>query len=107
MGKWVVDTPGFEDTDGPELEFANCVMITEAIGVASNVIPVIFISYFTLCEGKSESFRKIIRLLTKFIKNIDGYLSQILYFFTHCPYEDDDKNKQKIEDNLTLIAKSL
>jgi hypothetical protein len=89
-----VDTPGTEDTDGPELDLANCCMITEAIRVAKNVIPVIVISYYTLCEGKSESFRKIIRLLTKFIKNIEGYLSQLLFFFSHCPYEDDEKNKQ-------------
>ncbi len=82
-------------------------MITEAIGVASNVIPVIFISYYTLCEGKSESFRKIIRLVSKFIKNIEGYLNQLLFFFTHCPCEDEDKNRQLIEVNLTLIVQAL
>ncbi len=43
-----MDTPGFEDTDGPELDIANSLMITEAIGVTKNVIPVIFISYYTL-----------------------------------------------------------
>ncbi len=65
-------------------------MITEAIGAAENVIPVIFISYFTLCEGRSESFRKIIKLVSKFIKNIDKYLNQLSFFFTHCPYEEEE-----------------
>lgn len=64
-------------------------MITEAIGVTKNVLPVIFISYYTLKEGRAESFRRIITLVSKFIKNIENNLNQLIFFFTHCPKEDE------------------
>ncbi len=98
-----MDTPGFEDTDGPELDYANCVMITEAIGVAKNVIPVIFISYYTLSEENSESFRKIIKLVSKLITNIEVNINKLSFFFTQCPYEDENINKKLIGDHLILF----
>ena len=106
-----MDTPGFEDTDGPELDYANCLMINEAIGVTKNVLPVIFISYLTLREGRAVSFRKIINLVKKFIKDIDHYLdhylNQLIFFITHCPKEDDQLNKKEIESNLSLIKEAM
>ena len=44
----LVDSPGFEDTSGPEVDIANSVGIVKAIHGSKSVRPVILISYKSL-----------------------------------------------------------
>ncbi len=90
------DTPGFEDTNGPEVDVANGIGIVEAVKNCRTVKPIILMSP----EGEGyrmKGLRNIASLIVCMIKNFDANVNAISYIFNK--YE-----KSKIENTKTKIV---
>jgi energy-coupling factor transporter ATP-binding protein EcfA2 len=77
----ICDTPGFEDTGGPEIDIANGVGVYNAVKEAESVLPVILFSEKSIGE-RGVGLRKILRLLIKMIPANDEYKDEFSYVFT-------------------------
>ncbi|ETN99574.1 hypothetical protein RFI_37896, partial [Reticulomyxa filosa] len=82
------DTPGFEDTNGPEVDVANGMGIIKALQTCKSVKPVVLISY-TALGNRMSCVRELVLTLVRVIQPIQDHLSAFAYVFTKFP--DDQK----------------
>ncbi|CAF3393714.1 unnamed protein product, partial [Rotaria socialis] len=80
----ICDTPGFEDTNGPEVDIANGIGIVKAIKGSKSVKPVVIISYKSIGD-KLEGIKDLANTLIKLIPNIGDHLKTFSYIFTKFP----------------------
>ncbi|ETN98841.1 hypothetical protein RFI_38646, partial [Reticulomyxa filosa] len=85
------DTPGFEDTSGPEVDVANGIGIIRALKCCKSIKPVVLVSY-TALGNRMSCVRGLARTLGQIISSIDDHLSAVEYVFTKFP----KKEKQTI-----------
>ncbi|ETO30347.1 hypothetical protein RFI_06773 [Reticulomyxa filosa] len=83
------DTPGFEDTSGPEVDVANGLGIIRALQNCKSVKPVVLISY-TALGNRMSCVKELARTLVSIIQSIENHLTSFSYVFTKLP---DDKKK--------------
>ncbi|CAM4958278.1 unnamed protein product [Rotaria socialis] len=93
------DTPGYEDTEGPEVDIANSTGIVEALNNCKSVKILALTSYRSLGD-KGEGIQNLAHLLNKMINRIEDRLYGILYAFTKYPATMD------IHATLTSIKSS-
>ncbi|ETO02066.1 hypothetical protein RFI_35370, partial [Reticulomyxa filosa] len=96
------DTPGFEDTNGPEVDVANGIGIIKALQTCKSVKPVVLIGY-TALGYRMNCVRELIRTLVRIIPSIQDYLSAFAYVFTKFP----DDQKQSIHAMVRDTYKSI
>ncbi|ETO33243.1 hypothetical protein RFI_03864 [Reticulomyxa filosa] len=80
------DTPGFEDTNGPEVDVANGIGIIRALQQCKSVKPVVLISYVALGHRMS-CVKELARTLVGIIPSIENHISAFSYVFTKLPKE--------------------
>ncbi|CAF4867046.1 unnamed protein product, partial [Rotaria sp. Silwood1] len=83
------DTPGFEDTNGPEIDIANGIAVVRAVKGCKSVKPVVLISYKSIgdrCRGVKELAHVLVGLIPGIKDNIKAFS----YIFTKFP-EDEKK----------------
>lgn len=78
------DSPGFEDTGGPEVDIANGISIIRAIKTCKTVKPVILISYLSVGD-RYVGLKKLARVLVGLIPGIKDHIQAFSYFFTKYP----------------------
>ncbi|ETO00734.1 hypothetical protein RFI_36706, partial [Reticulomyxa filosa] len=96
------DTPGFEDTNGPEVDVANGMGIIKALQTCKNVKPVVLVSY-TALGNRMACVRELVRTLVRIIPSIQDYLSAFAYVFTKFP----DDQKQSIHATVLDTYESI
>ncbi|ETO01953.1 hypothetical protein RFI_35485 [Reticulomyxa filosa] len=96
------DTPGFEDTSGPEVDVANGIGIIKALQTCKSVKPVVLICY-TALGYRMNCVRELARTLVRIIPSIQDYLSAFAYVFTKFP----DDQKQSINATALGTYKSI
>ncbi|CAF1341009.1 unnamed protein product [Rotaria sp. Silwood1] len=96
------DTPGFEDTNGPEVDIANGIGVVRAVKGCKSVKPVVLISYKSIgdrCRGVKELAHVVVGLIPGIKDNIRAFS----YIFTKFP----DSEKQTIHALLRDINDEL
>jgi len=78
------DSPGFEDTSGPEVDIANGIGIVRAIKVCQSVRPVIFVSYKNIGD-RFERLKSLAHMLVGLIPTIEDNINAFSYIFTKYP----------------------
>ena len=59
----LVDGPGFNDTEGPEMDLANAVSIADVFEQCSAVVPILLVSHAVLIADRGRLFRDLINYL--------------------------------------------
>ncbi|ETN99986.1 hypothetical protein RFI_37472, partial [Reticulomyxa filosa] len=98
------DTPGFEDTNGPEVDVANGIGIIKALQTCKSVKPVVLISY-TALGYRMNCVRKLARTLTGIIPSIQNHFSAFAYVFTKFPDDQKESIHALVEDTYNKIQK--
>jgi hypothetical protein len=78
------DTPGFEDTGGPEINIANGRGLIEAIKKCKNVRLLLLISYLDIGD-KSQGIKAALHKLAGRITDVETYSTTFSYAFTKIP----------------------
>lgn len=104
----ICDTPGFEDTNGPEVDVANGLGVVEAVHGAKSVRPVILISNKSVGD-RGELIKALAHLLVGIVANIKDHLDSFSYLFTK--YSENELRQvyaslASIKNHLTLEEKS-
>ncbi|KAL4441130.1 hypothetical protein ABPG74_002080 [Tetrahymena malaccensis] len=94
------DSPGFEDTAGPEVDIANGLGIVEAIKLCKSVRPVILLSFKSMGD-RGQGIKQLAHILVGFVKQIEDKLSSFSYLFSKFP------ENYNINSELINIKKSL
>lgn len=61
---YIVDTPGFNETRGLEIEISNFILINKAIKIANSVKLIILINYHQLKTDRGDSLRKLLKTVS-------------------------------------------
>jgi len=82
----LVDSCGFEDTEGPEIDISNAVMLSNAMKTCSSLRPVVLInaSLVDVKIGRGGLFKKQMQLITRFFSPISFFIEKMCFLFTHC-----------------------
>ncbi len=78
----ICDTPGFEASEGVEVDIANCIGIIKAVCQAKSIRPVVLINYKKI-GGRMEGIKTLSSLLIKIFPNIKELLPSFNYIFTN------------------------
>jgi hypothetical protein len=84
------DTPGFEDTAGPEVNIANGKGLIEAIKKCKNVRLLFLISYLGI-DDRLQGIKKAAHTLVRIMNNVEEYLPAFSYAFTKVPENKKDQ----------------
>jgi len=98
----ICDTPGFDDTRGPEIDIANGIGLIRAISKSKSVRLVILISGQGMGD-KCDGLRDIVHTLVGMLPSIEDHLDAFSYVFVKC--SPDQKNSihgyfKSLEQNL-------
>jgi len=86
----ICDTPGFDDTRGPEVDVANGIGLIRAISKSKSVRLVILISGQGMGD-KCDGLRDIVHTLVRMLPTIEDHLESVSYVFGKCS-PDQKKN---------------
>ena len=90
------DFPGYKDTNSCHTDIATAVWINDIARVCKSLRFALLIHYGSLFDEKGNSFRDLMTLMTKLMKNDPMSLSKsIMVFFTHA---SDFVNEERDED---------
>ncbi|ETO08398.1 hypothetical protein RFI_28991 [Reticulomyxa filosa] len=93
------DTPGFDDTNGAEVDVANGIGIVRALQDCACVKPVVLISY-TAQGNRMSCIKDLARTLVAIIPSIADHLSAFSYVFTKWPQDQVKSIHALIKDIL-------
>ncbi|CAF3393328.1 unnamed protein product, partial [Rotaria sp. Silwood2] len=96
------DSPGFGDTNGPEVDIANGIAIVRAIQVCESVKPVLIISYKSIGD-RYEGLKDLTHTLARLIQNTKHQIKAFSYIFTKYPKNE----KETIHASLETISNTL
>ena len=74
------DTPGFEDTEGGEVDIANSVAIAWAIRQSKTVRIVLVIDAYCILAPKGNELSKLFKLVKRFLVNMEDTIESVSSF---------------------------
>ncbi|CAF4665777.1 unnamed protein product [Rotaria sp. Silwood1] len=101
------DTPGFDDTSGPEVDIANSAGVLEVLKNCKSVKILALLSYKSSGD-KGQGIQKLTQILVKMIDHIEDRLRSIMYAFTNYKPTTDihailhDLKDSKVNNDLVL-----
>ena len=78
-----IDSPGFEDTDGTEMDIATSVMMSQVAKQCKSLRFVILINYASLLEDRGGAMRSVLKLTRSFVQDFNEEKRSFMFFFTH------------------------
>ena len=96
------DSPGFGDSNGPEVDIANGIGIIRAIKGCKSVTPVVLFSYKGIGD-KCEGVKELGHLLSGLVSNVQDHIGTFTYIFTKYP----DSEKKEIHATLSAVNDEL
>lgn len=78
-----LDSPGFEDTRGHEIDIATSALLSQVAGHCKSLKFVIMISYVSLLEDRGNAMRSVLRLIRNFTRNFEEEWKSFMFLFTH------------------------
>lgn len=82
------DSPGFEDTSGPEVDIANSIGVIAALQNCKSVKILALSSYKSLGD-RGQGIQKLAHTLVNMIRDIEDRLNTVVYTFTKYPLNKD------------------
>ncbi|ETO03827.1 hypothetical protein RFI_33575, partial [Reticulomyxa filosa] len=98
------DTPGFEDTNGPEYDVANGIGMIQALKSCKSIKPVILIDY-TALGYRMGCVKDLARTIVNIIPSIENHLTSFSYVFSKLP-EDQKQFMSGKAKNTWLSVKN-
>jgi hypothetical protein len=107
-----VDSPGFEDTGGPEGDIATSVLLSQVASRCKSLRFVIMINYVSLLEDRGGSMRSVLKLIRSFTGDFDKDKRNFMFLFTHSNEikivpDDIDGAKVCLYDEIVSIPMDL
>ncbi|CAF4581295.1 unnamed protein product [Rotaria sp. Silwood2] len=113
------DSPGFEDTSGPEVDIANGLGIVNGIKGCKSVKPVVIISYKSIGD-RLQGLKDLMYVLSALIPGIQDQIEAFSYIFTKFPEKERDtihalindinenlKEEEKSDRSFTILLKDI
>lgn len=97
------DTPGFGDTNGPEVDIANGSGVVDAVCLCHSVKILILISMHSIGD-RLEGIGKLSRILVTFIGSIQDHLPTFSYAFTKHPKAEADEIHPRMAHMLSHLT---
>ncbi|KAL4489802.1 hypothetical protein ABPG72_022442 [Tetrahymena utriculariae] len=82
------DSPGFDDTAGPEVDIANGLGIVQAVKLCKSVRPVILLSFKSMGD-RGQGIKQLAHILVRLVEDIQDNLSSFSYLFSNFPEKFD------------------
>ncbi|KAL7565546.1 hypothetical protein ACA910_003823 [Epithemia clementina (nom. ined.)] len=79
----LVDSPGYQDTEGHEIDIATSVMLSQVAKHARCLRFVILINYISLLEDRGGAVKGILKLVRTFVRDFDASKLSFVFLFTH------------------------
>lgn len=98
----IVDSPGLEDTRGPELDISNIYGIVKAAQACESIVPLILISEKGMGE-RMTGLKRISKDLANMFSNIDSDISSLQFLFNK--YINRKKADQPLGEDEVLAIK--
>jgi hypothetical protein len=96
---FLCDTPGFGDTEGPEIDIANGIGLVNAVKGCRSVKPLILINQDGI-GGRLEGIITISRTLVMLVMGIEDQLDKFSYIFTKFPKNQEKQIRPKLFNKL-------
>jgi len=80
---YYLDTPGFEDTDGEEVDIATSAMLGQVAKKCQSIRFVVMINYVSLLEDRGGAMRSILKFMRNFVDDFDANKRSFLFLFSH------------------------
>ncbi len=68
---YLVDTPGFFDSRGSEIEIATAVCFTRFLQNCKTAVPILLINFSNLIGNRGESLKNLIKLVSNILADCD------------------------------------
>jgi len=78
-----LDSPGFEDTSGPEIDIATSVMLSQVATKCRSLRFVILINYASLIEDRGGAIRTVLKFIRGFVQDFNSEKQSFMFLFTH------------------------
>jgi predicted GTPase len=91
------DTPGFEDTNGPEVDVANGIGLVNAVRQCRSVKPLVLISYKSIGD-RLTGLKTLARTLVGIMPGIKDHMSAFTYAFTKYPSNERKRIHASLKD---------
>ena len=104
-----VDSPGFEDTAGPEVDIATSVMLSQVAKKARSLRFVVLINYASLLEDRGGAMRAVLKLAHTFVSDFEEDKKSFMFLFTHATTSEFDVPellsiaKKRLEEDVLCI----
>jgi GTPase SAR1 family protein len=96
-----LDTPGFEDTEGEEIDVGTSCMLSQVAKKCRTMRFVMMINYVSLLEDRGGAMRSILKFMRNFVRDFNKEKKSFMFLFTHA---DEIKD---VPDSLEGAKKSL
>ncbi|VEU39668.1 unnamed protein product [Pseudo-nitzschia multistriata] len=80
---YYLDTPGFQDTSGEEVDIATSAMLAQVAKKCRSMRFVILIHYVSLLEDRGGAFRSTLKFMRNFVSDFDKYKKSFMFLFSH------------------------
>ncbi|CAB9511747.1 expressed unknown protein [Seminavis robusta] len=78
-----VDSPGWDDTGGEEVDIATSVMFSRVVKQARSLRLVVLINYGSLLEDRGGAMRAVLKLAHTFVADFEKDKRSFMFLFTH------------------------
>ena len=104
-----VDSPGFEDTDGHEMDIATSVMLSQVAKKCNSLRFCVLIHYASLLEDRGDAIRAILKFTRKFVKDFNDDKQSFVFLFTHVNemYIMDGINPSSMDQCRTYLLEEI
>ena len=109
VGKGIiyVDSPGFEDTGGPEVDIGTAVMLSQVAKKARSLRFVVLINYASLLDDRGGAMRSVLKLAHTFVSDFEVDKKSFMFRFTHMDgingRDSMDNARARLADDLHRI----
>ena len=102
-----LDSPGFEDTAGPEVDIATSVMLSQVAKKARSLKFVVLINHASLLEDRGGAVRAVLKLAHTFVSDFETDKKSFMFLFTHLPVSHApgalDEARLRVEEEILRI----
>jgi len=88
---FLVDTPGYLDLRGPEMDISHSVCINWAITNSASVLPIFLVPYDSICGSSKDGLALINQFIVDLFPNLEMALKHLVIWFTHAPPQSHDR----------------
>ncbi|CAF0898623.1 unnamed protein product [Adineta steineri] len=91
------DTPGFEDTNGAEVDISNGIGVVKAVKECRTVKPLVLFSYKSIGD-RCSGIKQLVHVIVGLIPDIKDHIQAFSYIFTKFPEEEKKTIHAMLQD---------